>query len=716
MVRPSGMIPLIAATVSLVLALLVWRNAPSRTIGRVFALLGISLLFWNLTFFALHALNDYNQALEYSRLFRTVGIFVLPAMLHLALALPGRPILVPWRTVLIIDYSLTIILAILNFNGLFVTRLDTFHWGFYSVTTGYYHAFAFSVVLNFLAATFALAKEYLATDSPRMRLQLKFWLFGMAVASPLGVTNLLPTYGVHIYPLGNLASAVWAGIVAYAILRYRLMDVDLIVATLASYLAATMLCIVPMVAAVLWLQEWAFDDIHYDFSALVALILVVTGFAFPALRSVAQGHLERWLFRSKYESRAALAALGVEVVRILDRNQLCGVVSEALGAAFSVHEVALYVRDDARGRFELFRGRKDDLLNTAFSDDHPFVRWLARRSEPVLQEEARLDGDDRGSLRAAGVMAQHGWQVGVPFSTGKRLLGFVCLGQRRALQAYTADDLGVLASLSMEISTALHNAHLYEELRRSREIISRTGRLSALGTLAAGIAHEIRNPLVSIQTFFQLAPNRLSDEEFMTSFLKLAESEVQRISALIGELLAFAKSPTPSFREIDLNEVAERAVVLLEPQAKSLSVRLSVKAKEHLAPVLADPDQVMQVILNLALNALQASGTGGEVAVEVREVEREGMWFCQVEVRDSGNGIPAEMTESIFNPFFTTKDKGTGLGLSIAHRIVAESGGFISVESIEGHGARFYVHLPAVLSGRTIEVAAEQERDSRSLV
>src|SRR5678815_5772399 len=252
-----------------------------------------------------------------------------------------------------------------------------------------------------------------------------------------------------------------------------------------------------------------------------------------------------------------------------------------------------------------------------------------------------------------------------------------------------------LSRVASEASIALQNARLYEELRKSREIISRAGRLSAIGTLAAGIAHEIRNPLVSIQTFFQLAPSRLDDEEFMTSFLSLAEHEVQRISDLISELLMFAKSPSPAVREVDLNEIVERVITLLSPQAHSGRITLVKKAGVGLPPVLGDSDQLMQVCLNLCLNAIQATPENGQVIVETRENQREGDATCEILVVDSGEGIPVAIRESIFDPFFTTKDKGSGLGLAICHQIVVESGGFMTVESAEGYGSTFHVSLPA---------------------
>lgn len=178
--------------------------------------------------------------------------------------------------------------------------------------------------------------------------------------------------------------------------------------------------------------------------------------------------------------------------------------------------------------------------------------------------------------------------------------------------------------------------------------------------------------------------------------MRLAEDEVERINSLITELLTYAKSTTASLRAIELDDLVDRTVTLLAPQAKAQRVELRrVPPGGATLVVLADGDQIVQVLVNVVLNAIQATPGGGTVAVETLGVEYEGGAYCQVEVRDTGPGIPAEIREEIFNPFFTTKDKGTGLGLAISHQIVAEAGGFISVDSIEGRGSRFCISLPA---------------------
>lgn len=703
--RIEGLIPLFAAVCSLALALLVSRRGPRSSDARVFIALAVALVFWNLTFFALYSISDYNLAFVLTRAFRSIAVFLFPAVLHFSLVLSGQRPSRLWRGILILDYSIVTVFSILNLFDQLVVELRAFAWGYYSVGNPLYSFFSVYLVANLATALAVVLHQYATTSNPRMRVQVSFWLLGMVVALPLGMTNLLPAYGIEFYPLGNLGSALWAAIVAYAIVRHRLMDIEVVVTKGIAYAGAIVAAVGPAFVITLAMQEYAFGEIHYDFSAGLAILLTAVGVLLPYLRSGAEVRLQRSLFPQKFGSRVALETFAGSVVRILDRETLIRELCETLADVLGLEQVSLLVREDLRGRFELTRSVGSMPPLNEFTADHAFVRWLTNRGEPVL----RIETDPIENALAADVFRLQGWEACVPIVTNRLLIGFLGLGPRRRLEAFSTGDLDLLSNVAAAAAIALENARLYEELRRSRDIISRAGRLSALGTLAAGIAHEIRNPLVSIHTFFQLAPQRLDDEEFMTSFLSLAEGEVQRISNLITELLTFAKSPTTTPREIDVNEVVSRSLTLLAPQARAQHVELKFQGAENLDPVLADPDQVLQVIINIVLNAVQVSPSGKSVDVTTRMLERDGETMCQIEVSDVGPGIPSDMHEAIFNPFFTTKEKGTGLGLPIAHRIVAESGGFITVDSSEGEGSKFYVNLPAAADGSSVRQRAAGE-------
>jgi signal transduction histidine kinase len=240
----------------------------------------------------------------------------------------------------------------------------------------------------------------------------------------------------------------------------------------------------------------------------------------------------------------------------------------------------------------------------------------------------------------------------------------------------------------------LENAQLRDELHQLRHAVEQAGRLSALGTLAASIAHEIRNPLVSVRTFFQLAPQRWHDEEFARDFRVVTEKEVLRISDLVTELLSMAKPPARTMEDIDVGDLIEHAVMLLTPHARQQRVQFESEGAGRATLVHGSADQLKQVLVNLLLNAIEAAPAGGTVAIRKSEILGPSERLCRIEVSDSGDGIPPHLEQSIFEPFFTTKPGGTGLGLSIARRIIVEHEGRISVQNSAGQGARFCIDLP----------------------
>jgi two-component system NtrC family sensor kinase len=689
-----SVIPLLAAVACVVLAVLVNRSGPRNPSSQVFCFLASMLVLWNLNFFVLYSVSDREVALGLTRIFRVGALFVPPAVLHLVTILRDRRSTV-WRLLLIASYSCACGLAVANAFDLFVYELQTFSWGYYSVGTRLYDVFSIFVPANLVAAFGLLIHDYRTSKDPRTRLQFKFWLLGAAVAFPLGFTNLLPAYGIPVYPLGNLGSAAWAGIVAYAIARHRLMDIDIVVTKGMAYIAVASVLIAPAFAIILWLQRLWFGQVHRDFSAAVLLMLIAVGILFPALRFRAESRIERSLFREKHEHRAALMAFTRSIVRILDRQRLVRDLAATLSETLRPDRVAVALLDEAKQVFIVHESLGVAPVGAEFLGSHPFVATLTRCQDAILREELEARAAPTERAAVSGICQGNAWDVCIPLMIGGKLIGFIGLGRKRDLNPFFTEDLVLLATLAAEASVALENARLYEELKRSQDIIRRADRLSALGTLAAGIAHEVRNPLVSIQTFFQLAPERLHDEEFFTTFLGMTANEVKRISDLITELLSFAQSPTRQLRPLSLNDAVDRVATLLEPEARKHHLKLAREFLNAAPIVLADADQIKQVLINLVLNAIQATQAGGVITLITRTIRRGELTFGQFEVNDTGMGIPQERLDHIFDPFFTTKDKGTGLGLSIAHQIIVEHGGFISVDSKEARGTSFFVDLPS---------------------
>jgi signal transduction histidine kinase len=282
---------------------------------------------------------------------------------------------------------------------------------------------------------------------------------------------------------------------------------------------------------------------------------------------------------------------------------------------------------------------------------------------------------------------------------GKRgLIGAITVDNRRGGRRFHADDITLIEGLSNQASIAVENARLVHDLRRSREQVRRADRLGSLGMLAAGLAHEINNPLVAINTFLAMAPAKRAenDLEFWGEYHQLTMREVDRIRELVRTMRRLGQGSTggASHEVFGPAEVAAEVVTLLHREAELGRVTLGVSETPGTPKIAASRDQIHQVVLNLVLNALSVTPPGGEVAVRVGP--SAGGDGVEIEVRDTGPGIPPEHLEQIFDPFFTTKgpDSGSGLGLMVCHRIVTDHGGTIEVTSREGRGACFLVRLP----------------------
>jgi PAS domain S-box-containing protein len=246
-------------------------------------------------------------------------------------------------------------------------------------------------------------------------------------------------------------------------------------------------------------------------------------------------------------------------------------------------------------------------------------------------------------------------------------------------------------------------------LKRLELQIRRSDRLASLGTLSAGMAHEIKNPLVSIKTFAQLLPERYQDSDFRETFSNLIGHEIDRIDSLVNQLLRFARPAKPVLAPMHVHSALEKSLQLVGHRLYQKEIKLTRCWEADVDTIRADADQLEQVFLNFFLNAMDAMNRGGELRVET-EIRGANEWVAaisgtngggthevlRVTIRDNGEGIREEDIPHVFDPFFTTKDYGTGLGLSVVHGIIQEHGGQIEVESQLEKGTAFHILLPLV--------------------
>ncbi|MGB7070666.1 MAG: ATP-binding protein [Pyrinomonadaceae bacterium] len=232
----------------------------------------------------------------------------------------------------------------------------------------------------------------------------------------------------------------------------------------------------------------------------------------------------------------------------------------------------------------------------------------------------------------------------------------------------------------------------FEELQSTFQQLLQAEKLASLGELSAGIVHEVRNPLASIKGAIEILEDELKTDSPRKEFADLARKEIDRLDQLVGEFLRFARPAEPAKALSDPNTIVESVTALIENQAVSQSVKVVKELQKDIPSVLVDPEQIKQVMLNLAINGLQAMdhSNGTDKTLTFRTMERDGNFFF--EVVDSGPGIEPQNLSKIFDPFFTTKDKGIGLGLSIAYKIATQHDGKLVAENT-GRGTRFSLTL-----------------------
>ncbi|MFW6334230.1 MAG: ATP-binding protein [Desulfosalsimonas sp.] len=230
------------------------------------------------------------------------------------------------------------------------------------------------------------------------------------------------------------------------------------------------------------------------------------------------------------------------------------------------------------------------------------------------------------------------------------------------------------------------------EIKALRQEMQRKEKLAAIGGLAAGIAHEIRNPLSSVKGMATYFKNRFTEDPDASQAAEVMVQETERLNRVINELLEFARPSQINARASDINPVIEHSIKLIRQDAEGQGVELDVKKAEDLPAAYIDPDRFVQCLLNLYLNAIQAMEGGGRITAETA-LSAEGS--IMVRISDTGPGIAREDLSRIFDPYFTTKPAGTGLGLAIVHKIIEDHGGRITVNSTPGQGTVFSIYLAA---------------------
>jgi signal transduction histidine kinase len=682
--------------VNLGFGFLVYRKTGAhRRVNLAFSVLSWSGAGWALSFFMVYFLKDNALRLFWGRMgFATSGI-IPAAFLIFALLFPREQRSINSSKLILLGLP-TVLFSSLSFTNQIVLSLGhsptMFNYG------RFYPFFSIYLVGYILGGFLFLMQTYKRSIGIE-RLQLKYCLLGMLFTSTLGLANnlFLPMVGVSRFNwIGPSVTVIMLGFTAYSIVKHRLMDINIVLKKGTTYVLLMLFLFVPSSLLIMLGQRFFYKEINYPFFFFIFSILLVVAVFFYKVKPGAEKAVEQFLFKKHYDYRETLGKFSKAMVTILDLQSLSKRAIETITKTMGVEKASLFVLNEEKGGYDLYESKNIKIPAVPLlSKGDPLPHDLEKFGEIIMREEL-VKGANAPELDSViHQMSSLEAEVSIPLISKGQLIGIINLSYKFNKDIYSYEDIELLSTLANQMAVAIENAKLYEDLKRSKSYVRRADRLASLGTLTAGLAHEIRNPLVAIKTFIQLLPERFNDEEFLNHFTNIASSEVGRISLFINELLNFARPYEPKLEFEDVNTVLDGIVLLVSTETKKKRVNVVKSYSPDLRLVQIDREQIKQVFLNVLLNAVEATPEDGSITVKTRSYTKpEGEPYIQIEFTDTGCGIPSDQLEEIFNPFFSTKSTGSGLGLSISHQIVEDHKGFIHVESELTKGSSFFINLP----------------------
>ena len=521
-----------------------------------------------------------------------------------------------------------------------------------------------------------------------------------ALAAAFSLADFLWFVGVPLPPVGAVLSIVFLFVLSESLIRERLVDLYEMAALAVVSTALAFALGGIFYVFVQLLGQFQTMYLNAVMGGIVMLVL------FEPLRDKITAYLHRSFFFERADLERAVDRARHELTHVLQVDRMMHVVIDALADSRRATAAALYVHHPLAVDLELGRsfGAKPP-KRIPVAGIRTLTERLDRAESCALEEVERELLEMRQLPPSEALLAKerllgeaellgpyrHGVVVALRARRGE-LLGLLLVLDERVSDAFSAEDRALLELLARQVSVLIENSRSYLQMQAQ-------ARLAALGQMAAGLAHEVKNPLSAIKGAAQLLgepPSGHATDEASSEFLAIILEEVERLDRVVCSVLNYARPSQGDPGLIDVNAVVDQTLLLLSSD-REVGCEYETALEGGLPSVRADAEQLRQVLLNLIRNAAQAMGGRGTVTITTRSRAGSADRSVEIAVTDRGPGISPDVRPHLFVPFFTTRPQGTGLGLAISERIVQEMGGRIEVLTALGAGSTFSVQLPPAL-------------------
>ncbi len=725
-------LPLISAIFVLFLGIFVFLKNKKLKLNIIFFLLSIAMTVWLFSTFMMFVSKTDDQAIFWDRTVY-LGVVLIPILMyHFGLAFSKTRN----SKILYSGYFLAVTFLILSRTDYFVADLFKYQWGVHTKAQIFHHIFLAYFSIYLFLFYFNLYCHYRKTKIGIERNQTKYIFIAFLILLS-GVLGYLPAYGIGIYPFAYLSGLIFTIILAYAILKYRLMDIRMAIKR-STIFSGVVIMITAAYALAAFLLSWVVFGGVYTFKTqiivgLIVAFLVALGFRplYDWLRKIT----DTFLFKGEYKPQELMADISDILSQTLDLDKVVNILKEQISRALRIDKMEVVVLE---GGNEIASVAKGDLamtsqktLRQAQEIKEPqgvkalrkLINYFKKQREVLVLEElkrkkAEKNGFDKGVLFIRD-LEKLKTALAVPLLVKEKLVGLFLLSFKKSGDMFTDEDIKTLEAIAAQAAIALENARLYEEMkdfsktlqkevnRQTKNLRDANIRLEQLDKAKSEFislaSHQLRTPLSIIKGYISMmlegAWGKITGKQ--KEHLERVYSSNERLIKLVEDLLTVSRIEAGrlefDFQPLALDELTESMIKEFSQMTAKKGLYLKyIKPAKALPKVKADSLKIRQVIQNLIDNALHYTKEGG--ATIHLKAEKNNVRFS---IEDTGIGISSEEQVTLFEKFSRGKEiarihtEGTGLGLYLAAKLVEAHQGKIWVESEgKGKGSAFYFELP----------------------